>query len=514
MSTLSFSNNGVHTPTVAARPRAALLDTRSLAVGITGFLLLDQVLLLAMLGFAPLAQAGAAVLSAVLCAALWRTRGWMAGPAVSPKAFAGLFLAALVIFALGGEGRFFYANTDWQVRYAVLNDLVNNPWPWAYQTASGITVQRSPVAIYLVPALVGKVTGHWGAELMLLVQNAALLAALLALVAPAFSAISRPWLTLLLVIGFAGLDVIGQLAMGGSLLVHLEQWAELQYTGTLTLAYWVPQHALAGWIGAAFYLCWRAGKLPLAALLAVVPAMALLSPLGGLGIVPFAALAGITALLNRRLGANDVLLPALSCALAVPSLLYLGSGLGSVSTGASHYDPLVYLAFYILEIIPFLSVVWLTRGSWSLDRATVLLAVVMVLVLPFGRIGEKIDFMMRVSIPSLTFLAILMAGVLRSAPGADDQNGQAARRIAVIVFLVGLVVPVGETARAVLLPRAPAVLCGYYGVVPGGYATYIAPLDKMNSAIRPKNPTLVPIREPKTCWNGRWPDAARPDFAG
>jgi hypothetical protein len=491
-----------------------MLDTRSLAVGLTGFLLLDQVLLLTMLGFAPPLQAGAAVLSAGLCAALWRERGWMAGPAVSPEAFAGLVVAALVIFALGGEGRLFYANTDWQVRYAVLNDLVTNPWPWAYQTASGITMQRSPVAIYLLPALVGKVTGQWGAELALLVQNAVLLAALLALVAPVFSAIARPWMTLLLVIGFAGLDVVGQLALGGSLLVHLEQWAALQYTGTLTLAYWVPQHALAGWISAAFYLCWRAGKLPLAALLTVVPALPLLSPLGALGIVPFAALAGITALLNRRLVVGDVLLPVLSCGLAVPSLLYLGSGLGSVSTGASHYGPLVYVAFYILEIIPFLSVLWLTRGSWSLDRATVLLAVVMLLVLPFGRIGEGVDFMMRVSIPSLTFMAIVIAGVLRLPPAADDQNGQAARRIAVIAFLIGLAVPAGETARAVLLPRAPAVLCGYYGVVPTGYATYIAPLDRMNPAIRPASPAIVPIREPKTCWNGRWPNAARPNFAG
>jgi hypothetical protein len=138
----------------------------------------------------------------------------------------------------------------------------------------------------------------------------------------------------------------------------------------------------------------------------------------------------------------------------------------------------------------------------------------MLLVLPFGRTGEGADFMMRVSIPSLTFMAIVIAGVLRLAPAADEQNGQAARRIAVIVFLIGLAVPFGETARAVLLPRAPAVLCGYLGVVLTGYATCIAPLDRMNPAIRPAIRALVPIREPKTCWNGRWPHAARPNFAG
>lgn len=512
MSTSTFSERSSFAPAAPATRHFASLESRNLATGIVAFLLLDQVLLLTMLGLAPAVQVAAAALSTGLCAGIWRLRGWRPGPAVSPKAFLGLFLAALVIFALGGEGRFFYANTDWQVRYAVLNDLVNNPWPWAYQTVTGDTMLRCPVAIYLVPALVGKVAGLWAAQVALLVQNAALLAGLLALVAPVFAHIKRPWITLLLVLCFSGLDLIGQLAYGGSPLVHLEQWDNLQYTGILTLAYWVPQHALAGWIGAAFYLCWRDGKLPLAALLAVVPALPLMSPLGALGIVPFAALAGITALAGRRFVPADVLIPALSVALAVPSLLYLGSGLGTVSTGASHFGPQVYLLFYMFEVLPFLCVLWLVRGSLPLDRATMLLAVVLLVLLPFGRIGESIDFMMRVSIPSLTFMAIAIAGVLRSAPAADNRNGQAARRIAVCVFLIGLAVPIGETARAVLLPRAPAVLCGYFGVVPNGYATYIAPLDKMAASIRPKQPALVPIREPAKCWDGPWPDAARLHF--
>lgn len=500
-----ISAKGVQSP-------AILLESRSLAVGIIGFLLLDQVLLLALLGFAPAFVAAAAAVSAGLCAALWRIRGWLPGPAVSPADFAGLFLAALVIFALGGEGRLFYANTDWQVRYAVLNDLVTHPWPWAYQTATGVTVLRCPVAIYLVPALVGKVAGLWAAQLALLVQDAALLAAMLALVAPVFSAIQRRWITLLLVLCFSGLDFLGQRIYGGSPFVHLEQWDELQYTGTLTLAYWVPQHALAGWFGAVFYLCWRSSKLPLAALLALVPALPLMSPLGALGIVPFVAVAGISAIATRSLRLVDVVLPAISVGLAVPSLLYLASGLGGVSTGASQYGLQAYLLFFLLEVVPFLCVLWLTRGSWGLDRVTVLLTVALLLVLPFGRVGEKIDFMMRVSIPSLVFLAIVIAGVLRSTPPAEAKNARAARRIAICVFLIGLAVPIGETARAILLPRAPTTLCGYYGAVPDGYATYIAPLDTMVAAIRPAHPAIVPIREPANCYDGPWPDAAKPDF--
>ncbi|WP_147157731.1 hypothetical protein [Novosphingobium sediminis] len=499
-------------PVHRARSHSVLLESRSLALGIIGFLLLDQVLLLAMLGLSPLAMGAAATLSAALCAALWRLRGWTGEAAVQPRTFGLLFAGALVLFILGGEGRFVYANTDWQVRYAVLNDLVNHPWPWAYQTDAGPTMLRCPVGIYLVPALVGKIAGSYAAQLALLVQDAALLTAVVALAAPLFAGVVRPWLTLLLVLGFSGLDLIGQLIYGGSALVHLEQWDLMQYTAVVTLAYWVPQHALAGWIGAAFYLSWRAGKMPLAVMLSLVPALALMSPLGGLGIVPFVIAAGLGELFARRIRPADIFLPAVSVALALPSLLYLASGLGGVPSGTSHYPVQAYVLFYLFEVVPFLCVLYLSRGSWNLDRVTLLISVVMLLVLPFGRVGEKIDFMMRVSIPSLAFIAIAMAGVLRSAPDAQDQNGQAARRIAICVFLIGLVVPIGETARAILLPRAPEVHCGYYGVVPGGYSTYIAPYDRMIGAIRPAHPAIVPIREPAKCWDVPWPDAAKPGF--
>ncbi len=503
---------GAEAPAELTRARTVLLESRTLALGLVGFLLLDQVLLLALLGLSPLVVSGAAAGSAALCAALWRLRGWGEGAVVQPRTLGLLFAGALVLFILGGEGSFVYANTDWQVRYAVLNDLVSHPWPWVYETAGGLTMLRCPVGIYLVPALVGKLAGPWAAQLALLVQDAALLTGLVALAAPIFSGIRRPWITLLLVLGSSGLDVIGQRLYGGSVLVHLEQWDEMQYTAVVTLAYWVPQHALAGWIGAAFYLSWRAGKLPLAALLCLVPALALMSPLGGLGIVPFVIAASLSELVARRIGIAEIALPAVSVALALPSLLYLASGLGGVSTGTSHYAVEVYVLFYLVEVVPFLCVVWLSRGSWNLDRVTVLLSVAMLLVLPFGRVGEKIDFMMRVSIPSLVFIAIVMAGVLRSSPAAQDKDGQAARRIAICLFLIGLAVPIGETARAILLPRAPEVRCGYYGVVPTGYATYIAPYDRMIGAIRPEHPAIVPIREPSKCWDIAWPDAARPGF--
>src|SRR4029079_442931 len=74
-------------------------------------------------------------------------------PPVRYRVFAGAFVIAVVLFMLGGEGRFFYANTDWQIRDAVLRDLATNPWPFAYKLNGTAYFLRAPVGMYLLPAL-------------------------------------------------------------------------------------------------------------------------------------------------------------------------------------------------------------------------------------------------------------------------------------------------------------------------------------------------------------------------
>jgi len=260
------------------------------------------------------------------------------------------------------------------------------------------------------------------------------------------------------------------------------------------------------------FLLWRAGKLPLHALLLVIPVIPLLSPLAVFGVVPFVAYAGIESLLKRRIGVADVILPAAASLLAVPSLLYLSAGLGEVPAGSPHFPLLNYIAFYGVEVVPFLCILWLAKGHWSLDRITVLIAAALMLVLPLVRVGDSIDFMMRAGIAPVTILALSVVAILQERPRHDAPNFQAARRIALIVYIVGLAVPLGETARAVLLPASPPVLCGYYGVVPQGYVTYTSGFGRLPDLIRPARPAIIPVREPNPCWNGPWPNVVSPDF--
>ena len=94
-----------------------------------GWLALDQLLLWRFLGFGGWAVllVGGAALTAIggmiaLCGSSL--------PRIPLGRIALLFGLALLLCALGGQGKLFYANIDWQVREAVLRDLAVNPWPF------------------------------------------------------------------------------------------------------------------------------------------------------------------------------------------------------------------------------------------------------------------------------------------------------------------------------------------------------------------------------------------------
>jgi hypothetical protein len=181
------------------------------------------------------------------------------------------FLVVLGLLLLSGEGRFFYANVDWQVRFAVLRDMGINPWPFAYTARAEPDLLRAPIGMFLVPALVFKVLGARAADTALLLQNVTLIA----LGSQLFADRRSRLIGLTIFILFSGMDAIGDLLMQGMLTGHLEDWAEIQYSSTITLLFWVPQHAIAGWLGAVGYMLWREGRVPLAPWLAVLPLTAL-----------------------------------------------------------------------------------------------------------------------------------------------------------------------------------------------------------------------------------------------
>jgi hypothetical protein len=434
---------------------------------------------------------------AALCVALQRVLASPRDFFVDVRLIAACFAISLLLFALGGQGRFFYATSDWQVRDAVLHDLVSYPWPFAYSAHGDLYVLRAPIAFYLLPALAGKLAGLRSAELAMLAQSAAIMTCILSLGAGLFDSGRKRIVALLIFIGFSGMDVVGTWLVGGRLDRHLEGWSVAQFSSTITLAYWVPMHALAGWIGALLYLLWRIGRLPLRGFLLPLPLLALWSPLALLGALPFAAFAGFSTMWSRTLRASDVVLPSVAVLLSAPALLYLSSAAGGV---APHVNPLNFpkwTIFEAVEAIPFLLVVAATRQSSRFGSGTIILTSVVLLALPWGQLGSGPDIPMRASIVSLAILSIMVADLVTG--DSRQQSARAWRGLALVLLLIGSVTPLSETWRALVRPRPALRTCSYFGVVPGGAPTYVAPVDRLHAAIAPPTPVVVRPSDPTSC---------------
>lgn len=467
---------------------------------LAGWLALDQLLLWRFLNVLPLWAYGlGALLTGLLCVAIVRTARDFAGPTAATWLIC--IGVATMLLLLGGEGRFFYANIDWQVRFAVLRDMSINPWPFVYTARGEAELLRAPVGMFLIPALAAKALGGNAGDIALLVQNSLLTGTLLALGSTLFVTRRAKMIALAVVVGFSGLDALGRILFRGGLSDHLENWAYLQYSSTVTLAFWVPQHALSGWIGALGFLLWRAEKLPLGAYLALLPLTALWSPLGLMGAMPFAALAGVRSLRTRTIRPADIALPALTTLLCIPGLFYLAAAGDGVGARLMALSPLQWGLFELLEVLVYVAPLALLVHRLRFGRATLVVLTLWLIAIPYVQIGASTDFMMRASISALTILAIMVADALLTTPRA--------RLPLAILLVIGSVTGAMEIRRALLHPAAPQVRCSLFKAWNQSFGdfpidSYVAPLDRMPSLVRPADPAPVNAADPARCWEGPW----------
>jgi hypothetical protein len=479
---------------------ALCISNGALLAFLVAWLGLDQLLLWRFLDVAPLwgYVVGMAVVAG-LCITAVRVSPSAPGPGV--RTVAVCFALSLIVLILGGEGRLLYANIDWQVRLAALRDMAVNPWPFVYASPAESDVLRAPVGMFLLPSLAFKALGNRAGDMALLVQNSILLTVVMALASQLFATRRAKLCALLAFLCFSGMDVIGDLVLNGMVGEHLEDWMGLQYSATITQAFWVPQHALAGWIGALGYMLWRTDRLPLCLYLAVLPLTALWSPLGLMGAMPFALLAGVRTIMAGRLGARDILLPALSSLLVVPSLLYMVAAGDAVGLRLQPLPPTQWLTFQAIETLPYLIPLFLARTALRLGRDTLWIIALWLAFIPIVQIGWSIDFMMRASATALALLAVMVADHLAATPD---------KRVWLIAVLaIGSLTGAKEIRRALVHPPAPEVRCSVaqawdqsFSDFPKG--TYLAPLRDMPAPVRPESPALVPTTPLPRCWDGDW----------
>ena|GEM_PF-465703 len=437
-----------------------------------------------------------------------------AGAAGAPRALTRGEIALAIGVGLawtlcGGTGHWLFANPDWQVRDAVLHDLVAGHWPVGYGSLDGApSILRAPLGFYLPAALVGKLAGLNCAHIAMAAWTALgatlFLIAVISLVPARRAAV---FTALAVVVLFSGLDLVGNLAYVPDFLAHwqpgqhLEWWAaRYQYSSMTTQLFWVPNHALGGWLAIALLARSRATCALDTLWLLIVVALALASPLAALGLVPFVlwrlasrALEERTAPAPRALQPRGWVrtlqprswAPALLIGLALASYLTLDAaripkgwtfGRHGLDAPALAQDFVRQGVFFVLEAgLVGCAVLTLLRSS------EVVLALLVLALLPLVSFGAANDLVMRASIPSLTVLAIAAAlALVRSPRGTGDAGnrlrGDSDRSLVLrksvlgALLLVGAVTPLEEFARAILLPRWPVNLearlieasCGAY----------------------------------------------------
>lgn len=416
---------------------------------------------------------------------------------------------ALAIFMLGGEGRLFYATPDWQIRDAVLADLASHDWPFAYKFNGAAYILRAPLGMYLLPALAGNGGAH---DVALLMSNSVRLGLILAIGSTLYAEAAKRVLVLGIVTVFSGWDALGlALRAHGAHLNwdHIEPWnGGFQYSSTVTLAFWAPNHALAGWTCALLFVLWRRGLVPVGIFAAGIPLVAIWSPLAIMGAIPFALFAGVTVLRNRAFDRRDVGLAALALAITIPSLLYERLDAASVGAGPRIPSIGIYLSVLAYEVLPFIFFPLRARMISATERQTLWIVLACLMLMPLWHIGIGADFQMRASIMPLTLLALSFADWVirilgeRPLPKVDIVY-------AVLALAIGAVTPALEVRRALWNDPSPVPRCSLIGV-----------WDRQTGLIAPRTSYLarrstlpgwigaIPVEagenDPDQCWDRPW----------
>lgn len=421
----------------AAEPREDGLFMAALA-----YLLAPAAVVLAFL--APW-RAFAPVIGVALGLALAWGRERTGRPIVPPLAWPYLVLAAGAVW-LSGALPPFAENLDWHKHYALLNILVDEPWPPQATTSLGMGTLRYSLAFYVAPAVAAKLLGAWVLPYAVFAWETLGLYLVLLLAfghergARAACVLGAVFLL------FSGADVLGTAWTGVKYgpAMHIEWWAGFgELSSAVTNLFWAPQHALPGWLLACLVLRHPRRTMRNAGVL--LGATAMWSPFVAAGLVPLLLWSAIGQgprhFLTRS---NFVAAPVLLAAAA----LYLGRGSGGIPADviwhAPAFTPARWVAFVLLEF----GLVALLLARIAPQRRGLLGAIALGLtLLTLFQAGAANDLQMRGSIPLLGALAVLAACAVLEAP-------RSRAKIALLVcLLAGVATPLGEIARGWIAPR-------------------------------------------------------------
>ncbi len=321
-------------------------------------------------------------------------------------------------------------------------------------------ILRCPLGYYLPVALAGKLSGAESADFFLYLWTVIGVGLFLKC---ATENLGR-WqtgLACLLIIAFSGMDIIGYLTVHGKMPIHLtdhiEWWAEFfQYSSNTTLLFWVPNHAIPGWLIAAL-IYQRRDNPSLVCILPILMVSALLwSPLTTIGLVPFTLYIAWHHLRTtgwRKVLGIDTL--AASLLLGFIIAIYLTMDIDAIPSGFTSTISnkhilfyFIYFYFIAMEFAILLRLLWRVRPTLLGALAGLTLA-----LLPFFLFGPSNDLQMRGGIAATTVLCLFSMDVLLKSKWAWSLQAPI-----LLVLALGAVTPLHELMRAVSFPQWSPVL--------------------------------------------------------
>lgn len=436
-----------------------LVNTTLVYLGLPAVLLLATWLTPVLAGIAFLAG------TTVLGHALGRhDPAWSGAPARPPLA---AITAALVVTLSSGVLGLTNHSGDWRKHFAILHDLSERPWPLVYDLGNGTRgISSYYLASYLPAGAVGRVLGWTAANIAL----TGWLALGWLLVFWWFAVLVGHRFAPLVLLGFAGLDVVGRLVLPalsgwptlGTYDQTIDGWSgDLQVPSMLRSAYeaWpqvIPAFllmalAMAGWFRAA-------GVVRTCALVALVGLAAPFGAAVSLVVLVVGGLVGASGRPSSRLESSACLatigLSALYFATrlagppaGIPNEVSVSSSLAGSRFGAGPADLLIALLLVAVLEGGLLGLLLLSRRSCldGADRRILRVALLIGGVLLFFRVGLNNDLVMRGTTPLLFVLAVMTARHL----ARGGLEGPVAVAVAACC-LAGLVTPGVELYRNTL----------------------------------------------------------------
>jgi hypothetical protein len=348
---------------------------------------------------------------------------------------------------LSGVGGYAFQNWDHHFRNAVFHDLIAYDWPVIYsEPASGpVRMMVYYMGYWLPAAWIGKWLG-WQAA------NAALFLWTwfgVTLVGLHLTRRFSHWTSMLLLVFFSGLDFIGVIFFVRETypplwppVSHLEIWAGgLQYSSFTTQLFWVFNQAVPTWLCAVAILTKESRKhAPLFWSFCFFYA-----PLPALGLLPFLLIEMLSPIWEDRnphaQAYRDFLTPSTLAAvlLAGVSLIYFRSNTAAQTRGLQAVNVSRWLPFILLDG----GLLWLLLFPRHRNDVRWLAAGVLLVLLPFLRLGNAGDFVMRASIPALFYLMVWCGQAIISS------SRNLATVMIMVVLALGALTPLYEINRSI-----------------------------------------------------------------